>query len=474
MKERRGHRKPKRRRSKEVEERNSVRREDSSGMDPSTFKATQGFWDPTDSSHVQAVKKALHLSEVPDRILCRDEEQGKVINFCKACIMEQRAGSIYICGCPGTGKSLTMEKVKSLCASWSKQAGTMHPEMIAINCTSLTDPKQIYLRVLQSLKSSHVNDESNNSKDLVMKELKHLMCHSAPSNASSKRMLLLILDEMDYLITRDQSVLYDLFRFPTLSNSRLVLIGIANAFDLTDRLLPKLRSMNCKVDAVTFPPYSKDQILSVLLQRLQGLGYCVFQPAALELCARKVAAATGDMRKALHVCRSAVELVEAEAGATKSEDDSERGMESSSIGGAQHSSNAKTEQISQKEASLVQIDVMARVLSRAFRSPVVETIQSLPRHQQMVLCAAVRNFRRGKKDSNVGELNTAYLEFCKLTGMQPLTPPEFSSVCQVLADQALLSLGISREERLRRVTLKVDQEDVTFALQGVRFFRFCL
>lgn len=288
----------------------------------------------------------------------------------------------------------------------------------------------------------------------------------------------MILDEMDYLITRDQSVLYDMFRLPTLSNSRLVLIGIANAIDLTDRLLPKLRSMNCKVDAVTFPTYTKDQILSVLKQRLKGLRYSVFQPAALELCSRKVAAATGDMRKALHVCRSAVELAEAQADVAKSEDELKQNMQASTIGVALPSSvvssDSKRKEISEKEAALVQIDVMARVLSRTFRSPVVETIQSLPRHQQILLCAAVRNFRRGKKDSSVGELNTAYLEFCKLTGMQPLTPPEFSSVCQVLADQALLSLGISREERLRRVTLKVDQEDVIFALQGIRFFIPCL
>jgi Cdc6-like AAA superfamily ATPase len=36
---------------------------------------------------------------------------------------------------------------------------------------------------------------------------------------------LMIVDEMDYLITRDQAVLYDLFQLPTFPNSCCILIG---------------------------------------------------------------------------------------------------------------------------------------------------------------------------------------------------------------------------------------------------------
>ncbi|PWA56684.1 succinate semialdehyde dehydrogenase [Artemisia annua] len=44
----------------------------------------------------------------------------------------------------------------------------------------------------------------------------------------------------------------------------------------------------------------------------QALPYTVFQPQALELCAQKVAAASGDMRKALGICRGAIEMFETE------------------------------------------------------------------------------------------------------------------------------------------------------------------
>ncbi|KAK6927077.1 AAA lid domain [Dillenia turbinata] len=125
-------------------------------------------------------------------------------------------------------------------------------------------------------------------------------------------MMLVIADELDYLITKDRAVLHDLSMLTTLPFSRCILIGIANAIDLADRFLPRLQSLNCKPVVVSFRAYSKDQIIAILHQRLESLPYTVFHPKALELCARKVAATTGDMRKALCVCRSAIEMLELE------------------------------------------------------------------------------------------------------------------------------------------------------------------
>lgn len=35
----------------------------------------------------------------------------------------EKSGSLYVCGCPGTGKSLSMEKVKEQLNAWVKEAG---------------------------------------------------------------------------------------------------------------------------------------------------------------------------------------------------------------------------------------------------------------------------------------------------------------------------------------------------------------
>ena len=51
----------------------------------------------------------------------------------------------------------------------------------------------------------------------------------------------MILDEIDQLVTNDNQVLYTLFEWASKKQSRLVLIGIANALNLMDRFLPRLK-----------------------------------------------------------------------------------------------------------------------------------------------------------------------------------------------------------------------------------------
>lgn len=75
----------------------------------------------TDAEHMRAAKEALHVSTAPATVLCREEEQRRVLEFCKACVEQEKAGSLYVCGCPGTGKSLSMEIVKQLLVDWAKE-----------------------------------------------------------------------------------------------------------------------------------------------------------------------------------------------------------------------------------------------------------------------------------------------------------------------------------------------------------------
>lgn len=66
--------------------------------------------------------------------------------------------------------------------------------------------------------------------------------------SDSLPMLVLVLDEIDCLgSTAGKEILYKLFEWPCLELSRLVLIGIANALDLTKRILPRLAAKNCMI-----------------------------------------------------------------------------------------------------------------------------------------------------------------------------------------------------------------------------------
>ena len=104
----------------------------------------------------------------------------------------------------------------------------------------------------------------------------------------SGEMILLVLDEVDQLDSKNQEVLYTVFEWPALSGSRLALVGIANALDLTDRILPRLQvrdyqSRYCTDDPphrlvfqvrdvykptlLHYPPYTKQQIVEIINKR---------------------------------------------------------------------------------------------------------------------------------------------------------------------------------------------------------------
>ncbi|VEL31547.1 unnamed protein product [Protopolystoma xenopodis] len=111
------------------------------------------------------------------------------------------------------------------------------------------------------------------------------------------------------------------------SGARLILIGIANALDLTERLLPRLVASHHRPFHISFQPYSREQIIDIISARLRasndiaektiktcGLPSAVkFDPLAIRLCASKVAASSGDVRKALELCVRASELAKSEA-----------------------------------------------------------------------------------------------------------------------------------------------------------------
>lgn len=144
--------------------------------------------------------------------------------------------------------------------------------------------------------------------------------------------LVLLADELDYLFTKNQQVIYKLFDWPNEPNSHLIVIvrlaslghpqGISNTIDLPERIL-SLRSISrLSMNRVLFKPYSREQIATIInvispppphaQQRLDALA--VFSPEAIDLCSRKVSAVSGDIRRALTIAKRGVELA-AERGA---------------------------------------------------------------------------------------------------------------------------------------------------------------
>ncbi len=119
---------------------------------------------------------------------------------------------------------------------------------------------------------------------------------------------ILLLDEIDNLVAKSSrlkdALLQRAFEWPTSSKGSVILIGIANSLDLTERVLPKLRRKTGSnpPELVTFAPYTQSQLSAILEARFRhDADDGGMDARAIALCAKKVSAITGDVRRAFQI-----------------------------------------------------------------------------------------------------------------------------------------------------------------------------
>jgi cell division control protein 6 len=245
-------------------------------------------------------------STEPGRLVGREAEREELAKFVQDCITKISGGCTYVSGPPGTGKSAMVHEV-------TEGFETLPTTKKAyINCMSMKTSKDLCGSLLENL--------SKDVEVLEGDEVKTLQDIFLPRK-KSKIVYIVTLDEIDHVLSLDLEVLYKLFEWSLQKTSHLILIGIANALDLTDRFLPRLKARNLKPQLLPFLPYTASQIKTVITSRLRSLvaadspnpEYVPFlHPAAIELCSRKVSSQTGDLRKAFDICRRAIDLIESD------------------------------------------------------------------------------------------------------------------------------------------------------------------
>ena len=169
----------------------------------------------SDISQFQEARAALHTG-TPQHLLCREDQVKVLQSWLQDHLVAGKPGSLYISGAPGTGKTASLTHLLSKIYTQYKY--------IFINCMVLKSSIAIYREVAKQLcPKKEVKTERDALKVIET------------SIQASGSMILLVLDEVDQLESKDQSVLYTVFEWPALDRSRLVLCGIANSLDLTDR-----------------------------------------------------------------------------------------------------------------------------------------------------------------------------------------------------------------------------------------------
>ncbi|KAI2659394.1 hypothetical protein H4Q32_023692 [Labeo rohita] len=225
--------------------------------------------------------------------------------------------------------------------------------------------------------------------------------------------------------------------------SSLYISGIANALDLTDRILPRLQAKpHCRPKLLNFPPYSREELNAIVQDRLtQVSGEGVLDAAAVQFCARKVSAVSGDARKALDICRRAVEIVE-----------------------AADRSKMASEPAASPKVSRVSVPQVARVLSEVYGDRMASSSgdgESFPLQQKLLVCCLLLIIRNGKSK----ELCEVYSKLCKQRQVGGVGQTECLSLCSLLESRGIFTLKKAKDARMTKVSLKIEERDVENALK---------
>jgi len=369
---------------------------------------------------LSAMKQSLHLSWKPDKILGRNDEYKKIKDFLENGLRDQKGNSLYVAGAPGTGKTLLVRHI--IDEITEKETNEIH--VIEFNATGMDkNPKKAYLLLLEELSNHKKKTKLAEAVNMLKKKL-------VPDNTASWRrtkMSIIFIDEIDQLYTKRGEVLSNLFRWAKALLSKFLLIGVANTLDPA-RFLPDFSGDNdLEPLIIIFPPYDKDQLYSIMLQRMKQDQFPLeknqvpfFDPAAIELCARKVSASTGDVRKCLNICSKCLDGV-----------------------------------VFSKESTEIEYSISLFEMSSTIRSmfgasgrggqEMFELIRGLPRHQKITLVLITLSIEHFPQINKPEKLEYMVMELRRVLNVPTVASYEYDDVITALCGVKLL-----KERKVKR------------------------
>lgn len=361
----------------------------------------------------------------------REHETENLTKYINDIMTNDGSGSLYISGPPGTGKTATLTKIIT------DQRLSSNVKMVYINCTSIKSAGSIYKKICDEL-SITVKGSTE----------KHYLTAVEAYFGKKHKTIILVLDEIDQLASSKQTVLYNIFEWPAKPDSRLILIGIANALDLTDRLLTRLQTKcELKPHLIQFLPYTKQQLVNIMRYVLEENKTSEsFSDAALQLLAAKVASTSGDARRALFLARRLIEST------TKEQRKNLKESELKSMVEIEPNFQLKTVQIGQVVSTLNQVYGTTQNM---------DNNEAFPLQQKLLVCSLLLLLKKGKnKDITVGKLHQVYKTVCSKSNVLSVDQAEFINLCSLVETRGILRVHGRKEPRLNRVQLQWDEDEV--------------
>ncbi|CAK9794725.1 Origin recognition complex subunit 1 [Anthophora plagiata] len=385
-----------------------------SNLTPSLSKRNNTLLKPV--TPLQEARSRLHVSAVPKSLACREVEFNNIFTFLRGKLEDKSGGCIYISGVPGTGKTATVNEAVRCLQKLILRGQLDDFNYVAINGMKLTEPRQAYVQILKQL----------DGKTATWEQAYHILekrFHSATS-----KMTLLLVDELDFLCTKRQDVVYNLLDWPTKSTAQLVVVTIANTMDLPERVLMGRVTSRLGLTRLTFQPYNYKQLQEIVMSRLKD--FDGFRSEAVQLVARKVSAVSGDARRALDICRRAMEIAES------------------------------------RDVEMISLQHVTQAVSEMIASAKVQAIKHCSKMEKIFLQAvSVEVVRTSIEEVYFKDAYKQLESLCSFDGIEIPTVTEILAVCGRLGANRLLICEHSRNDIYQKILLNVSTDDIHYAIQ---------
>jgi len=228
--------------------------------------------------------------------------------------------------------------------------------------------------------------------------------------------------------------------------------------------------------------------MKIIQSRLGGVPGNIVDSDAIQFASRKVAAVSGDARRALDICRRAVEIVEYASGKAGSTSipstPSKQGRGPINV----LQSPTKARLVGPQGQGRVTIAVIKQAINEATSSPLQQYLRHLPLTAKVFLAAVLARIRRSGVGENImADVIDEAERMAKMAGDSEIEEMLLSSeviggkgvvgggrvaglmsAAIMLTEAGVIGLEMKKGERAGRVRLNVGEEEVSSALRDDR------
>lgn len=213
----------------------------------------------------------------------------------------ERKQFLFLTGVPGTGKTASLMAILKILNA--------EHDLCMINAMEFEKPHQAYVEIARNIFKNH---KYKDKMAKITKAKDNLDRYFRNAKAAKTKPIILFIDEVEHLLSRDQTVMSAIIEWSVLKTSPLILIGIANLVDLPERLNSNLYSrINFK--RLIFKSYRQHELEKIIGHRLGDHVDLFKSRSVISFIAKKVASTKGDARLAFELCHQAISAAKQDA-----------------------------------------------------------------------------------------------------------------------------------------------------------------